>query len=135
MGFRSIETLARDVLAKLEMQGCGCSDERAPAPAYPVTGMEVARPAGVREGTNRTRHAQAGEEVNPAAQSGIKGGEETVGPTELPQPTKGVFATSYGVSSIETATVSRRKRTVPQGSAVVVSMLEWKRVHASQPIA
>jgi len=64
MSFKSIGDLAISVLAKLEIEaGCEAADERAsPRPSQIDTANRVARPAGVREGTNRTRHALAGSE-------------------------------------------------------------------------
>jgi hypothetical protein len=61
------------------------------------------------------------------AQTGIKdGGATELSPTQLPSPWEVWTGNGVRKVGIEIATVSRRKRTMPQGSAVVISIAAYR---------
>lgn len=125
MTFRSIGTLASDVLAKakIEVQGRGSSDERAPAPAYPVTGMRVATDAG--EGVTPVAFAQSGGR-RPAEQTELgKMGEpkpprvvQGGGQSEDRRANKGHSSTLRLIYSSKSACIAKSNRQRPTVAAM-----------------
>lgn len=125
MAFRSIETLASDMLRKIEAGQFPLWEENEePGAAGSDALNPLSGPHGIGEGTQ--------------PRSGIKdGGATDFSPTKLPPlwktPQGGVRLGGFVKADMSMVTVNAATKGKPLPSAVIIDMLAWKAAHLSPP--